>query len=599
MEIYRYLGTPEGPSPRFVEGRIEEVQELFGLPLPTLPEGQQPTGTQPIFLVELHPRLKFVFLTFLEAIYRSLGEGGKEGRGLQESQSAYLNLLLQIATNVIENERRSGLLNLFWLAHSQEIANTVQEYFSREAIRGPVKYQIHPMLRGFYRNLHKLLWRRFTTMAPLRLEYSLGTPFNHRLIESLFDDQLPLTEGDVTTLRLETVLVSQNRRFRLSAEEYRELTHLLRERLRLGFTRQDVALLELIKTHLPTLEPSIYKTEAAQIKMLFHPGIVSYLFTDADETTPRLSASRTLKAGRDKRGGWHLLFQDYLDLIQAVRRFEVIHRLRRLIALTPPGLDEIQLKQYFAEGRLFRFLESTEVLNSARKITILFADLRGFTAASEGGISEVELTRSVYTVLDPVAAVVKRFGGRIDKFTGDGAMITFGTTQVSPEDELNALRTALTIQDTMQQLRAEGKTSFRMGISLHTGRAQIGRFVPDESSVDVTVIGRHVNIAGRLSGSGGRPWEADEEGKTPSADPEPAVWLSRDGTLYNQGIVATQEHVEELGRAVDLKMQEGERGATYTFFDEAVQKKVLIEYVGDAKFKGVERAHPIYRVVAS
>jgi len=351
--------------------------------------------------------------------------------------------------------------------------------------------------------------------------------------------------------------------------------------------------------HLPSLESSTYKAASAQIKMLFHPAIVSYLFTDVDETMSRLSTSRLLKAGRERRGGWHLLFQDYLDLIQAVRRFEVIHRLRRLIALTPPGLDEIQLKQYFAEGRLFRFLESTEVLNSARKITILFADLRGFTAASEGGISEVELTRSLYAVLDPVAAIVKRFRGRIDKFTGDGVMITFGATQGSPEDEVNALRTALLIQETMQQLRTEGKTSFRMGISLHTGRAQIGRFIPDEASADVTVIGRHVNIAGRLSGSGGRSWEAGEEGETPAADPEPPVWLNRDGTLYNQGIVATQEHVEELCRAVSVTVQEGEKGSNYTFFDEVVQKKVLIEYVGDAKFKGVERAHPIYRVVAS
>lgn len=590
MEIYTYLGTVEGSSPRFIEGRIEEIQELFGLPLPTLPEGQQPDGAQPIFLVELHPRLKFAFLKFLETISRSLDAGGKEGREVHEAQSAYLDLLLQVTTNVVENERRSGLLNLFWLAHSKEVATAVREYFGEEGARAPMKYQIHPMLRGFYRNLHKLLWRRFTTTAPRMLEYNLGTPFNHRLIESLFDDQLPLTEVDAATLRLETVLVPQNRRFRLSAGEYQELTQLFRERLRRGLTEKETALLELIKTHLPGLEPASYRLEPAQTKILFHPPIVSYLFTDADETLARLNASRTLKAGRDKRGGWHFLFQDYLDLIQAVRRFEVIHRLRRLIALTPPGVDEIQLKRSFAEGRLFRFLDSTEVLNSARKITILFADLRGFTAASEGGVSEVELTRSLYTVFDPVAAIVKRFRGRIDKFTGDGVMTTFGTTQVTPEDEVNALRTALMIQDTMQQLRAEGKTAFRMGISLHTGRAQIGRFIPDEASVDVTVIGRHVNIAGRLSGSGGRPLEGEDGA---------SVWLDQDGTLYNQGIVATQEFVEELHRAVGMQVQEGEKGSNYTFFDEAVQKKVLIEYVGDAKFKGVERAHPIYRVGVS
>jgi len=590
--------TKEATAPRFIEGRPEEIQELFGSPPPTLPEAPDSTGDQPVFLVQLHPRLQPAVLSFLEATSRSLVEDAGEARESQQTEWAYFQLLLQITTNIIENERRSGLLNLFWLAHSREVATTIHEYFNR-VMPGHIKYQMHPLVRGFYRLLHRSTWHHFTSRSPHTLEYNLGSPFNHRLIESLFEDQLPLTEPDVPRLNLEAVLIPQNRRFRISADEYRDLRTILRDRIRQGISKQEHLLLDLIRTHLPTLEPTAYDQEAAQLKMMFHPVIVMNLLTDYDEMVGRLTASQTLKMGRDRRGGWQHLFRDYLDLIQAVRRSEVVHRLRSDITLMPPGTVEVQSKDHFAEGRLYRFSESTEVLQSARKVTILFADLRGFTAASEGGISEGELTRSLYAAFDPVAGIVKRFRGQIDKFTGDGVMITFGTTQASLEDEMNALRTAVTIQAVVKDLQKQRRMSYRMGIGLHTGRAQISRFLRDEKSVETTVIGRHVNIASRVTGTGSRPWEREDETTTQSAQADHDVWIDQHGVLYNWGIAATQEHVEVLRRSIPWEVEEGKRGTRYTYFDPELQKKILIEYVGDAKLKGVERAQPIYRVVVT
>ncbi|MFQ5990365.1 MAG: adenylate/guanylate cyclase domain-containing protein [Candidatus Methylomirabilales bacterium] len=599
MEQPIALEKREAQPPRFVEGRNEEIQELFGVPLPTLPEHPDSAGDHPVFLVQLHPRLQPAFLNFLGAASRTVMEEAREARDFQEAERAYFQLLLEITTNIIENERRSGLLNLFWLAHFKEIAATVQEYFHREQIPVYVKYQMHPLVRGFYRLVHRSTWNHFSNTAPQTLEYNLGLHFNHRLIESLSEDQLSFTEVDVTHTNLEGILVPQNRRFRLSGVEFRELRNVLRDRIRHGLAKQEHALIDLIKTHLPALDPSSYGEEAVQLKMVFHPAVVGYLFTDYDETLGQLIASAHLKEGRDRRGGWQHLLHDYLDLIQAVRRCEVIDRLRRGIALIPPGLDEIQVKQFSAEGRLFQFFESTEVLNSARKVTILFADLRGFTAASEGGISEVELTRSLYTVFDPVAGIVKQFRGQIDKFTGDGIMITFGTTQVSPEDEMNALRTAVTIHSLVKDLQRQGRIPYQMGVSLHTGRAQIGHFLPDEKSVDVTVIGRHVNIASRVAGSGGRARQTGDERRGAQASTDQEVWVDPHGTLYNFGVAATLEHVEALRRGSSWEIEEGKKGTRYTWFDPTLEKKILIEYVGDAKLKGVERAQPIYRVVAS
>ena len=137
-------GNTSAPPPRFIEGRTEEVQELFGIPLPTFPESPEPAGDEPAFLVQLHPGLQPAFLSFLDATARSVMETAGKTREFQQTEWAYFQLLLQVATNAVRNERRSGLLNLLWVAHSKEIAATVREYFDRGGIPTHIKYQIHP-----------------------------------------------------------------------------------------------------------------------------------------------------------------------------------------------------------------------------------------------------------------------------------------------------------------------------------------------------------------------------------------------------------------------------------------------------------------------
>lgn len=206
-------------------------------------------------------------------------------------------------------------------------------------------------------------------------------------------------------------------------------------------------------------------------------------------------------------------------------------------------------------------------------------------------------------MFDPLANIVERYHGRIDKFTGDGVMITFGAARVTRQDELNALRTALAMQQMMAALRAAGRTRFEMGISVHTGRAQVAHFIVDDETMDRTVIGRNVNIAGRLSGSGksqasafGDEWDRGEPVATTTETTPRDVWVDEDGTLYNTGIVVSQDTVEELLKLVEAQNPaEAQRGG-YRFHDEILRKNILLEYRGDAKFKGVGRSIAIYRL---
>jgi hypothetical protein len=74
------------------------------------------------------------------------------------------------------------------------------------------------------------------------------------------------------------------------------------------------------------------------------------------------------------------------------------------------------------------------------------------------------------------------------------------------------------------------------------------------------------------------------------------VWVDGSGTLYNTGIVVSQDTVEEV---VQQGLAESwARGGVhgYRFFDDVLGRNILLEYVGDARFKGVGRSIAIYRL---
>ena len=227
---------------------------------------------------------------------------------------------------------------------------------------------------------------------------------------------------------------------------------------------------------------------------------------------------------------------------------------------------------------------------------MLFLDLRGFTQTSEGHISERDLTQELYTVFDAFIPHVRRFGGTVDKVLGDGIMITFGTRRADPLDPLNAVRTAVLCQDTLLRLRREGKTYFKMGIAIHYGRVYIARFIEDEESVQTTVIGRNVNLAGRLSSAAKKP--VDEDGDGPAAAPETRemhVTIDGAGTLFNEGIAISRDTLMQLEANLPLEHAEGPAARFMEYFDEQIGRRLVFQYAGDAKFKGVRLELPRVR----
>jgi class 3 adenylate cyclase len=132
-------------------------------------------------------------------------------------------------------------------------------------------------------------------------------------------------------------------------------------------------------------------------------------------------------------------------------------------------------------------------------ITVLFADLRGFTTFS-GRTSPEEVVALLNRYFGVAAPLILQQGGTIDKFVGDALMALFNTPTRQPDHALRAARAARAMQSAIEQLAADkdGWPRFRVGIN--SGPAVVGNIGSAELR-NFTAIGDTVNMASRLETS--------------------------------------------------------------------------------------------------
>ena len=137
---------------------------------------------------------------------------------------------------------------------------------------------------------------------------------------------------------------------------------------------------------------------------------------------------------------------------------------------------------------------------SIRTMTVLFADIAGFTGLSERLGDQIIPLLSSY--LDIMSREVSAHGGTIDKFIGDAVMAFWGAPAVNAEHAVDACRAALACQ---QALRASGLTDdkgrpLKVRIGINSGDMLVGN-IGSEFRLNYTVIGDAVNVASRLEGA--------------------------------------------------------------------------------------------------
>jgi adenylate cyclase len=150
-----------------------------------------------------------------------------------------------------------------------------------------------------------------------------------------------------------------------------------------------------------------------------------------------------------------------------------------------------------APERALATLEGVE-----RPISVLFADLRGFTAASDGA-APTEVVAGLNIYLDAMVRAVNEEQGTIDKFMGDCVMAFWGAPRYLPNHAERAIKAALVMQEYIEEAKQKademGLPVPGVGVGVSTGPAVVGN-IGSHERLDYTVIGDTVNTASRICG---------------------------------------------------------------------------------------------------
>ena len=167
------------------------------------------------------------------------------------------------------------------------------------------------------------------------------------------------------------------------------------------------------------------------------------------------------------------------------------------------------LARYVSEDILNEVIyagKSSELYSQRKKVTALFADVRGFTHFSE----QLDPEETVAMLNDyfekMIEAVFKNFG-HLNKFMGDGLMALFGALREDEFQEAHAVQASLDMRSALRQLQEkwatsesrarEAMASLRIGIGINTGLAIVGN-IGSKQRMEFTAIGDSINLAARL-----------------------------------------------------------------------------------------------------
>ncbi|MGH2361910.1 MAG: adenylate/guanylate cyclase domain-containing protein, partial [bacterium] len=160
------------------------------------------------------------------------------------------------------------------------------------------------------------------------------------------------------------------------------------------------------------------------------------------------------------------------------------------------------MSRYMSKAVVDQLLEKGEAVlgGTGREVSVLFSDIRGFTAMSErlGARETVAMLNEYFT---DMVEVVYEHNGILDKYIGDMIMAVFGSVLTSEEDADNAVtvgsRMMVALRELNHRRAAASQEPIRIGVGISTGYCVAGN-IGSPKRLEYTVIGDRVNLAERL-----------------------------------------------------------------------------------------------------
>lgn len=237
----------------------------------------------------------------------------------------------------------------------------------------------------------------------------------------------------------------------------------------------------LVMTAYPDLHTAIEAIKGGAFDYLIKPFSIDSLLLAVKRCVERRQLFQEL--------AWEKALRAELD--GAYRKLAQMEKLRETFGqFVTPAVAEFVLAQpddFWKRGEL-------------RTVTILFADVRGFTSFS-ARVSPEEVVCALNEIFLLVIDAVQREGGILNKFIGDGLMALFGVPVPHEDHTQAAARAALRARDAIEALselwRNMHQEPLRIGIGVNTGEVVAGCMGTKERA-EYSVIGHAVNVAARL-----------------------------------------------------------------------------------------------------